>query len=30
VPAGALGIARSRQVNVEGWAERRKTKPEQI
>lgn len=28
VPAGALGIARSRQVNVEGWAERRKSKTE--
>lgn len=25
VPAGALGIARSRQSNIEGWAERRKT-----
>jgi bifunctional UDP-N-acetylglucosamine pyrophosphorylase/glucosamine-1-phosphate N-acetyltransferase len=24
VPAGALGIARGRQINVEGWAERRK------
>jgi bifunctional UDP-N-acetylglucosamine pyrophosphorylase/glucosamine-1-phosphate N-acetyltransferase len=24
VPAGALGIARSRQANVEGWAERKK------
>jgi bifunctional UDP-N-acetylglucosamine pyrophosphorylase/glucosamine-1-phosphate N-acetyltransferase len=24
VPAGALGIARGRQNNVEGWAERRK------
>ena len=25
VPAGALGLARGRQVNLEGWAERRKT-----
>jgi bifunctional UDP-N-acetylglucosamine pyrophosphorylase/glucosamine-1-phosphate N-acetyltransferase len=25
VPAGALGIARGRQTNVEGWAERKKT-----
>jgi bifunctional UDP-N-acetylglucosamine pyrophosphorylase / glucosamine-1-phosphate N-acetyltransferase len=25
VPAGALGIARARQNNVEGWAERKKT-----
>ena len=25
VPAGALGIARGRQVNIEEWAERRKT-----
>jgi bifunctional UDP-N-acetylglucosamine pyrophosphorylase/glucosamine-1-phosphate N-acetyltransferase len=24
VPAGALGIARGRQTNVEGWVERRK------
>jgi bifunctional UDP-N-acetylglucosamine pyrophosphorylase/glucosamine-1-phosphate N-acetyltransferase len=28
VPAGALGIGRGRQVNVEGWAQRRKTAPE--
>ena len=27
VPAGALGIARGRQSNVEGWAERRKGRP---
>jgi bifunctional UDP-N-acetylglucosamine pyrophosphorylase/glucosamine-1-phosphate N-acetyltransferase len=27
VPAGALGIARGRQSNVEGWAERRKESP---
>ena len=27
VPAGALGIARGRQNNVEGWAERRKESP---
>jgi bifunctional UDP-N-acetylglucosamine pyrophosphorylase/glucosamine-1-phosphate N-acetyltransferase len=27
VPAGALGIARGRQNNVEGWAERRKGSP---
>jgi bifunctional UDP-N-acetylglucosamine pyrophosphorylase/glucosamine-1-phosphate N-acetyltransferase len=27
VPAGALGIARSRQKNVEGWVERRKGAP---
>jgi bifunctional UDP-N-acetylglucosamine pyrophosphorylase/glucosamine-1-phosphate N-acetyltransferase len=27
VPAGALGIARGRQVNVEGWVERRKQSP---
>jgi bifunctional UDP-N-acetylglucosamine pyrophosphorylase/glucosamine-1-phosphate N-acetyltransferase len=27
VPAGALGIARGRQNNVEGWAERRKGNP---
>jgi bifunctional UDP-N-acetylglucosamine pyrophosphorylase/glucosamine-1-phosphate N-acetyltransferase len=24
VPAGALGIARSRQMNIEGWVERKK------
>jgi bifunctional UDP-N-acetylglucosamine pyrophosphorylase/glucosamine-1-phosphate N-acetyltransferase len=28
VPAGALGIARSRQSNVEGWAERKKAMPQ--
>ena len=28
VPPGALGIARGRQVNVEGWAERRKAPAE--
>ena len=28
VPAGALGIGRGRQVNVEGWADRRKASPE--
>jgi bifunctional UDP-N-acetylglucosamine pyrophosphorylase/glucosamine-1-phosphate N-acetyltransferase len=28
VPAGALGISRGRQVNLEGWAERRKTPTE--
>jgi bifunctional UDP-N-acetylglucosamine pyrophosphorylase/glucosamine-1-phosphate N-acetyltransferase len=28
VPAGALGIARGRQINVEGWAERRKASAE--
>jgi bifunctional UDP-N-acetylglucosamine pyrophosphorylase/glucosamine-1-phosphate N-acetyltransferase len=28
VPPGALGIGRGRQVNVEGWAERRKSPPE--
>jgi bifunctional UDP-N-acetylglucosamine pyrophosphorylase/glucosamine-1-phosphate N-acetyltransferase len=28
VPAGALGIARGRQINVEGWAERRKAPAE--
>jgi len=27
VPAGALGIARGRQNNVEGWVERRKESP---
>lgn len=27
VPPGALGVARARQVNVEGYAERRKRKP---
>jgi bifunctional UDP-N-acetylglucosamine pyrophosphorylase / glucosamine-1-phosphate N-acetyltransferase len=27
VPAGALGIARGRQSNIPGWAERRKTRP---
>ena len=27
VPAGALGIARGRQNNVEGWVERRKGSP---
>jgi bifunctional UDP-N-acetylglucosamine pyrophosphorylase/glucosamine-1-phosphate N-acetyltransferase len=27
VPAGALGIARARQLNLEGWVERRKAKP---
>jgi len=27
VPAGALGIARGRQSNVEGWVERKKTAP---
>jgi bifunctional UDP-N-acetylglucosamine pyrophosphorylase/glucosamine-1-phosphate N-acetyltransferase len=27
VPAGALGIARGRQSNKEGWAERRKGRP---
>jgi bifunctional UDP-N-acetylglucosamine pyrophosphorylase/glucosamine-1-phosphate N-acetyltransferase len=27
VPPGALGIARGRQTNVEGWAERRKAQP---
>jgi len=27
VPAGALGIARGRQTNVEGWVERRKESP---
>lgn len=27
VPAGALGIARARQTNVEGWVERRKSEP---
>jgi bifunctional UDP-N-acetylglucosamine pyrophosphorylase/glucosamine-1-phosphate N-acetyltransferase len=27
VPAGALGIARSRQMNKEGWAEKRKQTP---
>lgn len=26
VPAGALGIARSRQTNIEGWAERKKSR----
>jgi len=26
VPAGALGIARSRQTNIEGWAERRRSR----
>jgi bifunctional UDP-N-acetylglucosamine pyrophosphorylase / glucosamine-1-phosphate N-acetyltransferase len=26
VPAGALGIARGRQSNIEGWAERKRTK----
>jgi bifunctional UDP-N-acetylglucosamine pyrophosphorylase / glucosamine-1-phosphate N-acetyltransferase len=25
VPAGALGVARGRQSNIEGWAERKKT-----
>jgi bifunctional UDP-N-acetylglucosamine pyrophosphorylase/glucosamine-1-phosphate N-acetyltransferase len=30
VPPGALGIGRGRQINVEGWAERRKTPPEKI
>ena len=28
VPAGALGISRGRQVNLEGWAERRKASAE--
>jgi len=28
VPAGALGIARGRQTNVEGWVERKKGTPE--
>ena len=28
VPAGGLGIARGRQVNIEGWADRRKGTPE--
>jgi bifunctional UDP-N-acetylglucosamine pyrophosphorylase/glucosamine-1-phosphate N-acetyltransferase len=28
VPAGALGIARARQANVEGWAERKKPAPQ--
>jgi bifunctional UDP-N-acetylglucosamine pyrophosphorylase/glucosamine-1-phosphate N-acetyltransferase len=28
VPAGALGIARARQSNVEGWAERKKAMPQ--
>ena len=27
VPPGALGIARGRQENVEGWATRKKTPP---
>jgi bifunctional UDP-N-acetylglucosamine pyrophosphorylase / glucosamine-1-phosphate N-acetyltransferase len=27
VPAGGLGIARGRQVNIEGWADRRKLRP---
>ena len=27
VPPGALGIARGRQTNVEGWVERKKTQP---
>ena len=27
VPAGGLGIARGRQVNIEGWADRRKITP---
>ena len=26
VPAGALGIARGRQTNIEGWAARKKNK----
>jgi bifunctional UDP-N-acetylglucosamine pyrophosphorylase/glucosamine-1-phosphate N-acetyltransferase len=26
VPAGALGIARSRQANIEGWVEKRKNR----
>jgi bifunctional UDP-N-acetylglucosamine pyrophosphorylase / glucosamine-1-phosphate N-acetyltransferase len=30
VPAGALGIARGRQSNVEGWVERRKGSPGKI
>jgi len=25
VPAGALGIARGRQVNITGWVDRKKT-----
>jgi bifunctional UDP-N-acetylglucosamine pyrophosphorylase/glucosamine-1-phosphate N-acetyltransferase len=28
VPSGALGIARGRQTNVEGWAERKKSASE--
>ena len=28
VPGGALGIARARQANVEGWAERKKAVPQ--
>jgi bifunctional N-acetylglucosamine-1-phosphate-uridyltransferase/glucosamine-1-phosphate-acetyltransferase GlmU-like protein len=26
VPAGALGVARERQVNIEGWADANRTK----
>ncbi len=30
VPAGALALERSEQVNVEGWAERRRRKNEDV